>query len=318
MSVPFQVPAEFLAKLAVGSVERHGALLKDAASGRIVAHLQETGAFRGAVERGLGLAMDTASAPLSGGTGIVSVIQNEQMRRKLVGIENMLGNVQALQIGSLAVGVAGIGVTVATSVMLMRKMEGLKVAMAEIGDKVDAVAAAVHEINLERTFSKAATALQRLDEAEDRRNPEGAVAEAEKDLHSSFDEFGHAATRAAGWQDFDPDLYETLLKSLSLTAAAQAKALLTLGEPKVLARRATYQSKKMADLSMALPRDRLAGLTGDDGRAAHLSDLGRELRASCASTVALTETLHLKSVDSRAYLAEAREREDEPLLVLET
>jgi len=43
MSIPFDVPRQFAAGLADGSLVRFGALLKDSGTGQVVAHLQETG-----------------------------------------------------------------------------------------------------------------------------------------------------------------------------------------------------------------------------------------------------------------------------------
>ena len=43
--IPFRIPFDFAADVAVGKIVRYGAILKDAQTGRIVAHLQETGLF---------------------------------------------------------------------------------------------------------------------------------------------------------------------------------------------------------------------------------------------------------------------------------
>ncbi len=45
MSIPFDTPASFLLPHSLGQVQRYGAILKDVSTGRIVAHLQETGAL---------------------------------------------------------------------------------------------------------------------------------------------------------------------------------------------------------------------------------------------------------------------------------
>ena len=41
--IPFSIPTEFVASLAEGNLIRVGTILKETGTGRIVAHLQETG-----------------------------------------------------------------------------------------------------------------------------------------------------------------------------------------------------------------------------------------------------------------------------------
>jgi hypothetical protein len=42
-TIPFEYPSRLLADIATGQVVRYGTILKDAATGRIVSHMQETG-----------------------------------------------------------------------------------------------------------------------------------------------------------------------------------------------------------------------------------------------------------------------------------
>lgn len=41
--IQFDLPAQFLQGIATGDIIRYGAILKDAGTGRIVGHLQESG-----------------------------------------------------------------------------------------------------------------------------------------------------------------------------------------------------------------------------------------------------------------------------------
>lgn len=42
-TIPFEIPAELLGRVASGELIRYGTILKDAGTGQIVKHLQETG-----------------------------------------------------------------------------------------------------------------------------------------------------------------------------------------------------------------------------------------------------------------------------------
>ncbi len=53
MSIPFEVPAELMTRFLAGDLVRNGALLREAGTGRVVAHLQEAGGLAQMAERGL-------------------------------------------------------------------------------------------------------------------------------------------------------------------------------------------------------------------------------------------------------------------------
>ncbi|MCY4460724.1 MAG: hypothetical protein OXC26_10080 [Albidovulum sp.] len=66
--IPFQIGIEQLPGWASGDLIRHGAILKDKNTGRIVAHLQETGLFQELALNGASTLSNVAN-PVSAITG---------------------------------------------------------------------------------------------------------------------------------------------------------------------------------------------------------------------------------------------------------
>ena len=76
--LPYTVAVELLPRLRAGALEVSGALIKDKASGQIVAHLQEAGALQRALATGM-----SGSANLLGpsgpATGLAGLIQDQRI-----------------------------------------------------------------------------------------------------------------------------------------------------------------------------------------------------------------------------------------------
>ena len=86
-SIPFSAAAEYLPGLATGKTVRFGSILKSAETGRIVGHLQETGVVQSLLQK-------TLSFDPSGATGLIGVVQDEIIKRKLNVMQQTLGTVQ--------------------------------------------------------------------------------------------------------------------------------------------------------------------------------------------------------------------------------
>ena len=108
MSIPFDIPSQLRAAYEAGELVRRGGLLKDAATGRIVTHLQETGALQKVLQTGL-------SFDPTGATSLIGMAQNTAIIGKLNAMQAMMGTLQVLQVASLASSVVGIGVTAAST-----------------------------------------------------------------------------------------------------------------------------------------------------------------------------------------------------------
>jgi hypothetical protein len=112
MNIPFRLPAEFSDP---NLYERFGSLVKDKATGRIVAHLQETSSFE--LLRHL---------PIPGGN-VLGLITDTVQTIQLAKIQQTLNAVQSMESVGAVASVASIGISVAGFELVMgklRRMDG--------------------------------------------------------------------------------------------------------------------------------------------------------------------------------------------------
>lgn len=128
----FEVPALYEAALKAGSVVQIGGLLKDAATGRIVAHLQESGLAHSLMSHALGAASPVmlANEVVNTGSGLYTAVQVTQLKA-------MMGALQSLQIATLGVSLVGVGVSVAGFVYMHKRFNALD-------GKIDSLVASVN------------------------------------------------------------------------------------------------------------------------------------------------------------------------------
>jgi len=123
-SIPFTVPTEFATGLADGSLLRFGALLKEADTGLIVGHLQETGIFQQAVHA----AGNIPFSPLAAVTAGSTVYTNVQIHH----LTGMVRSLQMFQYANLGVALVGVGVSVAGFVVLSRRLKRVEGAILDL------------------------------------------------------------------------------------------------------------------------------------------------------------------------------------------
>lgn len=137
--------AEFIPGLHTGHVVRYGSILKDAVTGRIVGHLQETGLLHGALSAVAPLSpppLNLLFYGLQAVTTASSVAGNMQMARlqSSVGqLQASMGAMQVLGAATLASSVVGIGATVASTMILMRRIDGVAEKVDGLGEKLDSL-----------------------------------------------------------------------------------------------------------------------------------------------------------------------------------
>lgn len=312
--IPFQIPQEFIAAWQSGTLEQVGALLKNVDTGKIVGHLQETGAL----EHG-------ASALLGGPAGVAvsmtfqaaSMFQNHQMGRQLTAIEESLGAMHSLQLLTAVSSVVGIGVTVASTAIILSKMKAIEGALSGIEQKVDRLPSQWRELNLSKTLEKIETQLERLEEVPVRKDARPVLQKVEEELHSGFNDIHSGIRQVVAEAEIDPDLLQTLLAALAVSGSAQFKALLEMDDTEAALQRARTQSAKMQSLAFEMPRDLLARrINGEPELASQISGHAAQIRLVMASKPSLTENLIARDLSGLRYLRVLEEEKENPLLVL--
>lgn len=311
--IPFVVPAAAKFKVA-GELVRYGALLKDSATGRIVAHVQETGLLQKVLQTGLSF---NPLDPVSAVTGVIGVVQNEQIKNRLNVMQEMLGGMQVLQIANLASSVAGIGVTAAGTAMILQRLKSVDSGLRDIIGRIDALPAQWRDLQLQSVLTTIETQLERLQEVSGRQDPRPVVQKAEETLHDGFNELHRGIKQVVAEISIDERLLRSLLAGLALCGGAQIKALYWMNDMETAGSRARLQCAKLEELAFLMPRDLMAArLKGGADAALTIAKDASEIRHRVATQPMLNDLLIKMEVNGRDYLERAEQEDEQPLLLL--
>lgn len=306
--IPFHIARQHLAGVATGNLVRYGAILKDAGTGRIVGHLQETGLLSKALEQGMNVAN-----PFGLAADGISVIQNEQIKGKLDAIQSTLGALQGLQIANLGVSLIGVGVTVASTVMILRRMDGLQNALNDLAQEIPRQ---FQELLLKDLLVEIRTDLQRWAEREAWKNGEQVEQGLDRRLDLAFERCYEGVLRLLEESSVNTPLLRNLLIGMELTAGTQTQLLLRLDERAAAQGRTQRNWQRVEQLAWDMPPDRLQTLLSDDQQATLLANTLQQLRVGLAGQSALLGTLCAADVSGPQYLVQAEQEQEEPLLFL--
>ena len=309
-TIPFSVAAEHIPGLLSGQVVRYGAILKDSATGQILGHVQETGVAQKILQTGL-------SFDPTGATGLIGVAQNVAIADKLNSIQQTLGSLQILQYASLFSSVVGVGVTAASTAMILRRLSAVDDALSRIEASLDSLPTKWHELSLRSRLVDVSTSVERLDEARFRSDASKVALQVEKDLQNSFNHIHDGLCSVVVEARVDPGLLRALLAGLSLCGASEFQALVWLDEKDAAQHRSRVQSEKLRQLAFLMPRDQLALRMVDDAELSFsISKECSEIRHRVASQPALIQRLIDRDINGRAYIEQIQQEEKEPLLLL--
>lgn len=310
MSIPFDIPAQLLASEVSGAVRRYGAILKDEATGRIVGHVQETGALQKVLQTGL-------SFDPTGATGLIGIAQNAAITSKLNAMQAMIGTMQVLQVVNLASSIVGIGVTAASTAMILKRFNQVDKALIGIEASVANLPSKWREMDLRAKIVAVRTSLERLQEAEVRPDSESVIKSVEERLSYVFDEIHDGLVEVVIQAKVNPCLVRSLLASLALCGSAQIKSLLWLDMKEAAEVRSRRQVEKLEQLSFLMPRDLMANRLGQNRETAlGISHDFSEIRMRIASTPSLARTLIAREINGREYVERIEQEETEPYLLL--
>ena len=309
MSILFNIPAEFMAGYSGGQLVRYGAILKDVSSGQIVGHLQETNLLQSALRTGL-------SFDPTGATGLIGIAQNAAISNKLNAMQTMMGTLQSLQIATLASSVAGIGVTAATTAIILHRLKGIDQAIERLEGAVADLPNMWREMDLRKKLGTLTTSIERIQEAELRPDAQSVVRAEEERMNYVFDELHDGICSIVIQGQVDPSLLRSLLAGLALCGGAQIKALIWLDMKEAAELRAQRQCMKLEDLAFRMPRQIMATRLGGAEQAIAISKDCAEIRLRSASQPDLARTLIGRGIHGREFIDQIQGEESEPLLIL--
>lgn len=138
----FEIPAQLQSAVQSGLLRQVGALITDPSTGRIVAHLQQTGAAR---DLGLMLIQNAPSvlSALSSPVSLLgTVVTFTQNRAILQGLETM----RLLQMGGVALTGLDIGISLAGFAIMQARLKEVSRGLAEVKDQLNRMAGRIEDL----------------------------------------------------------------------------------------------------------------------------------------------------------------------------
>ena len=330
------VPPEVMQGVVSGAYKVTGSVVRDVATGRGVAFLQETGLLQTVMNttlHGLGSTVSGGFSPLA----LISVIQNQQIKARLAEVQSSLALLQNLQIGTLAVSGLGLGVSVAGFAAVLARLKGIESHLTTIEAKIEKVTQDRRADHLRMIFADVGTQLRTVDSLSARSNKvhvaeaaEQALATSAGRLEAQFEQ--HSETMHSGrMTTADLELLWSLAAAIRICHEAGLRALFTIDELEAAGGLAADRAAASLRLGQALSPDALARLCAqgetDTVKFAKLRRAAlpqaevlvkgmRDAAASIGSQAELARHLHANKISGPAYLAETEVEQEAPLLLL--
>lgn len=314
------VPDHLLANVAIGRYQVYGSIVRSVASGRIVGHLQETSGFVSLLSSG-SLAVPQAVF------GAINVVQNEQ-------IKNAVAVVQSLQVANLALSGLSVGVSIAGTAILARRIASVEKMVGSILPELAAVRREIEGLRSDRIgedFTRLRTLADQIEEAWLPSATHGDWMTIARDAHFLADSFERRA-REVGEAN-QAIAAEPFIDAFLLASGLRVTARLALGQDDMARNAATARTHTLIELGAPLRLGRLALEKISERRDAaspewqeHLEQVASELSPIVAasrerelSVAASAETLQelaRQEISGREWLEASSADHINPLLFL--
>lgn len=302
----FEIPAKFAAEVNAGSLIRVGALLKNPSTGKIVAHLQETGAGQALLSKvAAGSPLGIAANMIEAGAAVKTSIDVGQIKK-------MVASLQTLQYATLGVSMVGLGVTVAGFAYMHKRFDALDVRFSELSNILQS------GFNEQRQ----ATMRARLSQVK-------GLAKAAGQAHTlsqpGLEYCRIAESMSEQAAHFEGEL-EFLIKAegkMNLEVFWQLAQLLTLSNSvRIDCRMRSNEMKNAREIAESVAEDYqrlfdpLSVASFKDGDAVLLTKTLREITDAAMTKPYLIEHLRTQHANGAAYLSRIESETEEPLLML--
>lgn len=330
MPVPFDLPAEFLLRFATGSVVRHGAILKDVATGRIVAHLQETGLLSTLVRSPLALAANPVAATVSAMSSLVGNYQAYRIEKRVEELNLLVRGLQGMQAAQLAVAGLGLGVSIAGFLAVRKQIADVSIRLDRLAETVER---RFDEQRRHELLTLEGDLEAQLDHAEEGWTGDGTArwSRVANKLNDMVYRYPNLIQEELASPVANPALLSYLLERYRVLAATRIECLVLIGELRPAQDFAVRFSRKTNDLLNSVTPTGLARRLAAPAEDARLRPPGageraesaralvaamREFQDLCETRPLLLETLIERRVDGRDYVATLRGNRDAAVVLL--
>jgi hypothetical protein len=220
----------------------------------------------------------------------------------------------------LASSVVGIGATVASTILLMRRIDKVSEKADRLGEKLDSLPELLRGEDLRKTLRQVRQSLDRLAEVESRPARGASVVTREEErLDDAVDGLSAGLGEFASCRMIDPATLRAVAAGLMVAAEGVASARLRSDGPRAARLGAERSYRRFEEAVGRLPPDllraKLAPEEHDNAVKGLVSDL-REARARLATRPAFHARLMAGDFAPHAVIEAARTEQEQPFLIL--
>jgi hypothetical protein len=325
----YDPPAHLLGQIASNQASIFGAIIKDNATGQILAHMQPSSGLSQVLGRLTGFATSGFS-PLEA----VSLIQNEQIKHGIAQLQNGMILMQNLQYATLAVSGLGLGISVAGFAATLAKLEAIEGRIDHLADAIAQVTRDRRDDDIKTTLAEISGDLQSIDTLAVQSDPRPLAGQLQLSLTRSTRKLETHFRREAAAPNLtlaQLDLLWTLAGAMRLCQEAALQALFMADEMQVAETLGAAESERqlalLEEISPDLLSRRIAAQVTDPeaARALRQRALGqaRSLTQGLKGNVmafagqsSLAGSLRQEGIGGRDYMSWVRGAENEALLCL--
>jgi len=254
-----EIPPHVLDGVNSGAYKVVGSVVRDVATGKGVAFLQETDVLQRSVGDALGLARSFPPLDMA-----VNAVQDTVIISKLSAIESSLCILQSLQIGTFALAGLNLGVSIATFEMMRRKLNLISEHLKIIEQKIDRITEDRRGDEISDIFATIEHHLENLKTITVRKNKihtahqiENTLGESAKLLGRRFnDQLGSIEKGMISKKEIE--LLWIILNAIMVCYDSRLRALFTIDELPAAKELADQRSQSYAELCQIISADTLA------------------------------------------------------------
>lgn len=333
MPLLYEIPLQLQALVSSQKASLVGAIIKDNATGHILGHVQQASGLTSVLGQAAGGVLSSGFSPL----GMMSVVQNEQIRRGVAELQNGMILMQNLQYGTLALSGLGLGVSIAGFAATLARLKAIETRLGALEDAVDKATRDRREDDLKSVFADIAADLQNVETLSDRRDPQRVAEQLQLSLARTTRRIEQHFLREADLSRRSSipiehlDQLWTLAAAIRLCQEASIQALFAADELEVAQRFGQFELERQIALLQSLSPDILSRLVSrsekdlDAARALRQTALGQArlladgIRGgvlALAGQVSIANTLRAEDMTGMEYIRRIKAEAQSPLVCL--
>jgi len=322
--IPFIIPDVFSVGVASGKIIRFGTVLKDASSGQIIAHLQETGL-------GQKLLSGASTVPFSP-LGAINLASSTYTNIQITQLKSMVSSLTMMNFATLGATLTGLGVSIVGFILIKKKLDALEKQIFDIKNQLDRNFKDIFEREIRTHYSSIQTLLNELQIAHTLRNPTNILMSISSRLAEESGYFKGELNYILEQEKFDKNIFQNFLQAMTTCNSVRLECFLLANELDTANASARQSGQELSFFSNKLEPNILTERTfGSNWKSGNVSSVVyrakqqemknfvsglRDATEVAETKPFLIDTLIKNDINGRDYIQSLQDERDRPLLIL--